>query len=531
MNNFVKEAIKHGGSIHPLIIPAELSGGTGIMNPSIFNDDGKIIVNLRNVNYTFYHSEAKLFQHQWGPLTYLHPENDMHLRTWNWYLELDGDLNVSRYTKIDTSEFDTYEPKWDFVGLEDARIFRWDGKLYISGVRRDTTTNGQGRMELSEIVVSEDSVKEISRFRIPTPIDPKSYCEKNWMPIIDRPYHYVKWSNPTEVVKVDPASETCEQIKLSNYVSMPRDLRGGSQVVRFEGYNIALLHEVYLFKSEVGRKDGIYKHRFLVWDDEWNLVNHSVDFSFMDAHTEFAVGMCEKDEDMLITFGFQDNVAYLLRVPKTFLSKFIGISKKEKTVSSKKPIKVVQIGTNRANDDLSRFLLNNYESLDLAVFVEANPIHTDGIKECYKKYPNATVENIAIKTPDVKGDKLTMYWSTADGPGYEITSCNRGHIQKHIDRIPHLQNGEIRSFEVSCITLENLFEKYQIKDLDWLLLDVEGIDAEIILSFDWKKYNIKRIDLEHLHLGDHREKIENMFLDMGYSKIKSLHEFDWAFQK
>lgn len=119
-----------------------------------------------------------MFQHQWGPLTYVHPENDMHLRTTNYYLELDSNLNVVRHNKIDTSKFDTYDPMWDFVGLEDARIVRWNEKLYITGVRRDTTTNGQGRMELSEIQVNSDSVVEVSRFRIPPPKDPNSYCEK-----------------------------------------------------------------------------------------------------------------------------------------------------------------------------------------------------------------------------------------------------------------------------------------------------------------------------------------------------------------
>ena len=169
-----KKVIEAGGSIRPLIIPCEYTNGTGLMNPSVLIDNGKILVNIRHVNYTFYHSEKKLFQHQWGPLTYVHPENDMHLRTNNFYCELDGDLNIVRYNMIDMSKFDTYEPLWDFVGLEDARLVRWDEKLYITGVRRDTTTNGEGRMELSEIIVNEDSVKEISRFRIPPPKDPNS---------------------------------------------------------------------------------------------------------------------------------------------------------------------------------------------------------------------------------------------------------------------------------------------------------------------------------------------------------------------
>lgn len=321
--NFVKKAINAGGSIHPLIIPGNETGGTGLMNPSILNDNGKIIVNIRHVNYTFYHSEAKLFQHQWGPLTYVHPEHDMHLRTWNWYCELDDEMNIVRYNKIDMTKFDTYEPKWDFVGLEDARLVRWDGKLYITGVRRDTTPHGEGRMELSEIIVTDTEVKEVSRFRIPTPIDPNSYCEKNWMPILDAPYHYIKWGNPTEVVKADPVAGTCTQVAVTPRVDLPRDLRGGTQVIKYGDYYVAFIHEVYLFKSEVGRKDGRYTHRLIVWDKDWNLVKFSRDFAFMDAHVEFAIGMCYKGDDILVTFGFQDNGAYLLRFPKEFLGKFI----------------------------------------------------------------------------------------------------------------------------------------------------------------------------------------------------------------
>ena len=55
---------------------------------------------------------------------------------------------------------------------------------------------------------------------------------------------------------------------------------------------------------------------------------------------------------------------------------------------------------------------------------------------------------------------------------------------------PHLQGGEVKSFVVDSITLEELLDKYQIKYLDWILLDVEGMDAEILLTFNWKKYNM-----------------------------------------
>jgi len=325
LDNFVKYAVDAGGKLKPLLIPSALTSGTGIMNPSIFNDDGTYRGILRHVNYTFYHSEAKVFQHPWGPLTYIHPENDMHLRTENYYFELDPDsLEITRLTKIDTSKFDTYEPLWDFVGLEDARIFKWDGKLYTSGVRRDTTPNGQGRMELCEIVVDADHVIETSRFRIPPPNDKNSYCEKNWMPILDKPYYYVKWCNPTEVVEVLLDLEDSRTACTSKYISADADFRGGSQVLTLPNGNyIALIHEVRLFNSEVGRKDGLYRHKFLVWDKEWNLIKISESFSFMDAHVEFAVGMCFYKESVLITFGFQDNAAFVLSVPFTAIENFL----------------------------------------------------------------------------------------------------------------------------------------------------------------------------------------------------------------
>jgi hypothetical protein len=322
--SFVQIALQNGGKIEPLLIPSELTGGTGLMNPSVLVDNGKILVNIRHVNYTFYHSEAKLFQHQYGPLTYVHPEHDMHLRTVNYYCELNDNLEIVRYNKIDTSKFDTYEPLWDFVGLEDVRLFRWNGKLYTCGVRRDTTPNGQGRMELCEIIVDSENVVEVSRFRIPPPNDPNSYCEKNWMPILDIPYHFIKWSNPTEVVKINPGDKTCETVKLSNYVPLPRDLRGGSQVIKWGENYIACTHEVDLFNSEVGRKDAVYRHRFIIWDKDWNIIKYSRDFDFMSGHVEFCIGMDHyNDNEVLMTFGFQDNAAFILKVSKDVINNFI----------------------------------------------------------------------------------------------------------------------------------------------------------------------------------------------------------------
>jgi hypothetical protein len=314
---FAEYVLRHGGSIHPLIVPASLTKGTGLMNPSVFIDGERILVNIRHVNYTLYHSEGKLFQHQFGPLQYLHPEDDRALRTENYICTLNNDLDLVSTQKVDTSKLDE-KPLWEFTGLEDARLFKWNDKLYLCGVRRDTTPNGQGRMELSEIEVDANGAREVSRFRIPAPDPNNSYCEKNWMPILDMPYHLVKWSNPTEVVRVDKQAGTCVTATLDEHkvVPMPADMRGGSQVIPWgKNERLALVHEVNLFNSELGRKDGTYRHRIIVWDKDWNITRFSPQFHFMTGEIEFCAGAAIRDKELLISFGFQDNASYLLRTP------------------------------------------------------------------------------------------------------------------------------------------------------------------------------------------------------------------------
>ena len=327
IDNLVKMCLDNGGEIKPLIIPSELTNGTGITNPSIFIDGEKILLNIRHVDYSLYLCENKQkFQTKWGPdyapFCYLHPEDDCVLRTHNYLCEIEPEtLEIKSYSKVDTSKLDV-TPVWEFIGLEDARLVRWDNKLFMCGVRRDTKTNGEGRMELSEIVGG----KEINRYRIEPPNDPNSYCEKNWMPILDKPFHFVKWSNPTEVVKVNLQNLTSKTVYQSkNFKDLKRDIRGGSQVIRIGNYYVTVTHEVDLWNSKHGKKDGRYYHRFIVWNDNFEIVKTSDEFSFMAAGVEFSCGLAEYNDNLLITFGYQDNASFLLKMPLNYFKNLLQL--------------------------------------------------------------------------------------------------------------------------------------------------------------------------------------------------------------
>jgi hypothetical protein len=321
------------GRLVPLLVPITNNGGLGpsLTNPSILTNQstGSVWINLRNLNYVLYHSEHNNFEHPWGPIIYLHPESEHKLKTINVFCKLNNDLSGIEWSSIiDTSMLDV-EPMWEFHGLEDGRLVEWEGKTYICGVRRDTTPNGVGRMELSELAIDEQEkqTKEISRYRIPIPgpNPDASYCEKNWVPILDRPYEFVKWSNPTEVVKAAPPSGPTITTHLGEFIpgASRHDWRGGSQLLRVGDVYVHIVHETNLYFTELKRKDATYRHRILIRDVEtFEIVGRSDPFSFMGGKVEFCCGLAYHPYDpnnLLITFGFQDNASYLLDIPTSEL--------------------------------------------------------------------------------------------------------------------------------------------------------------------------------------------------------------------
>jgi len=325
--NLVQRSVLQGGKLAPLVIPQGLTSGTGLMNPSIFiDDDGDILVNLRHVNYSLYHSENKqLFPSRWGPLAYLHPEKDQRLVTENYVCRLNEDLVMTDYSHVEM--LDLHTPLWEFVGLEDCRLVQWEGQYFLIGVRRDTTNNGVGRMEYSHVTLDKAkwTVTETKRVRIPAPFPDDSYCEKNWVPILDKPYHFIKWTSPTEIVRTYPdLPARCDQVEVKPAPPVQSDLRGGSQLIRWGKFYLSIAHETELFFNYLNQKDGIYRHRLCVWDDDFNLVGISPEkFSFLDARIEFCAGAAKLDNTLLISFGFQDNAAFILRVTEDVVDQMI----------------------------------------------------------------------------------------------------------------------------------------------------------------------------------------------------------------
>ena len=69
------------------------------------------------------------------------------------------------------------------------------------------------------------------------------------------------------------------------------------------------------------------------------------------------------------------------------------------------------------------------------------------------------------------------------------------HKNKHFK----VTEGDIEKIEIEFITFDNLVDKYEIKSIDSLQIDVEGAEFEILNSINYKKVNIKNLQFESKH--------------------------------
>ena len=354
--NLCKLIIESGGEIFPLNINSKDSKGMGICNPSIIKHNGDILLNLRNVFYNLYVTEdEKKFPSRNGPIIYMVDAGTNALITENYMCKMDDKYEIiNSYKLTNTTKLDK-KPKWTFIGLEDARLVSWEGKLYQTGVRRDTTPNGVGRIELSEI---NDSFEEISRVRINIPsgktyLEGGSYCEKNWMPINDLPFHYIKWTNPTEILKVNPENGNSSVVKTVKQKPniFKRDIRGSSNVIKYKNYWVALTHEVDLWRNYNNQKEAIYWHRFVVWDDKWEIKYFSKEFRFSSALIEFSCGLSFDNGELIIPFSIHDNTSFMLKCTTDTFEYIVGMNK------SKPKVKNLL-----NNDIINNFMINPHNS-------------------------------------------------------------------------------------------------------------------------------------------------------------------------
>lgn len=85
-------------------------------------------------------------------------------------------------------------------------------------------------------------------------------------------------------------------------------------------------------------------------------------------------------------------------------------------------------------------------------------------------------------------------------------------------------------YEVSTLNLEDLLTKYKApREIDYVSIDTEGSEFEIISNFDFSRYEIKLITIEHNFEEEKRQKIYEKLTKSGYVRkyVEISHQDDW----
>ena len=98
-----------------------------------------------------------------------------------------------------------------------------------------------------------------------------------------------------------------------------------------------------------------------------------------------------------------------------------------------------------------------------------------------------------------------------------------GGITQHIDA--HDQAKSANQIKLITDTLNNILDKYNApKEIDYMSLDTEGSELEILKGLDMDKYKIKYINIEHNYIEPRRSEIKRYLESKGY---KYYRENQW----
>lgn len=164
--------------------------------------------------------------------------------------------------------------------------------------------------------------------------------------------------------------------------------------------------------------------------------------------------------------------------------------------------KGVAIGT---NDGTSGEWVNQYhnQSFSKIMLVEASEFPFLKLERNYGNKQNVTLVNKLV-TPN--GGNITFY-EALEGEGH-TNSVDKNHLLNYYSNI---QEVEKESIGINELLLENGFN-----DLDWLHIDVEGLDDQLIMALDFNKISKPKVIIYEKVNNISNENLENFFHSNGY---------------
>jgi FkbM family methyltransferase len=288
-----------GSTIRPIDFKPEPDWNAS--NPSIYRGHFGLRCIVRTVNYKIVDDK------------YVTPPQDIVsdgsrwqgwqlIHTRNFLLSLDDNFKTTQVVElIDKTGID--RTSYPVHGFEDARLFEWRGKWWATATVCDFTDDGRREIALLELDL-DGAVVRAEPLRGHWSVQ----AQKNWMPLIDgEAAKFVYATSPSPVI-FDLVEERGNHVIDPGKPVIPNHgrLRGGSQGVRVDGGWLFVVHDVAIPGD--GR---LYLHRFVLLNEQLELVSMSDPFYFERLGIEFCAGLAEVEGKLVASYAVNDGAARL----------------------------------------------------------------------------------------------------------------------------------------------------------------------------------------------------------------------------
>lgn len=295
---------------YPLNVALDV--GWTAMNPSITVHEGKMVCNVRFVNYKIDHNGAYLIRGTDGTANRENPIN-----TRNLLVPVDDHMHAGAPIAellphgITPVEFPLV------IGFEDVRLNSVAGALIGSATVRQFHADGnceQARMHID----AEGKFHWVRMLREPRE------TEKNWAPI--QGIREFMW-RPGAVV-----DDKGEPVRAYATGKTTGHISGGSQLIpyrhprTFRPAWLAVVHEARPLPGESYKR--YYYHRFVLYDEDFRLSMMSAPFVFHDKTIEFCAGMCHhplNHATFVLSYGVKDEAARLATIDVTDVERLLWL--------------------------------------------------------------------------------------------------------------------------------------------------------------------------------------------------------------
>ena len=253
---------------------------------SYLNYNGLDIINTRFVNYWLHPNGA-----------YWIKDPDSYIRTRNFYSPLNNDgLLPLEFKEMTESESGLQCNGGHIYGLEDIRLYEREGKINFIATNINYSGLGKNRMVKGLYDIDNGLILSAD---VLIPPDPNSWCEKNWIPLVNygdanNEYFIYKWY-PLEIGVLQPFEESSKkqlQIDKTWHHKTPffSNVRGSTPFIECNEGLLSVVH----FSYEGSPRN--YFHMLVLLEKETMMpLKYSEFFFFNNMSVEFCIGFMIRD--------------------------------------------------------------------------------------------------------------------------------------------------------------------------------------------------------------------------------------------